>query len=147
MLRRASFHAEKVFRARGSLRSMLWLTETQDGRQQMFECECMAERDEASDDEVLNMLCAELRADFADDHVTAYAVAYAATATTALRKSILHLDCEEYERAVVAIEAHDGDHHLRCHREIIGGHLGALSPIGPAPLERFGLLLGGTQHA
>jgi hypothetical protein len=62
LLHCASWQAEKLFKARGWLRTMVWVTEAKDGRRQMFETACEAERTELSDDEALAALCADLRA-------------------------------------------------------------------------------------
>jgi hypothetical protein len=142
---RASWHAEKLFKARGWLRTMAWVTETGDGRRQMFETACEVARTEISDAQALAALAAELRADLAADGVVRYAVAFPASATTLLSSSILHLDLVRREYDVVALEAHDTDAHLRAHREIarVNGVfcLAALGPIEPAAMARFGSLL------
>ena len=141
MLHRVSWQAEKLFRARGWLRTMVWITETKDSHRQMFETACEVRRAEVSDDQALAALCADLRADFAADGVVRYAVAFPASATITLRPSILHRDSERRRHEVVAIEAHDANTHLRAHRQIlvVGGlpRLAALRPIGPATQPRF----------
>ena len=83
--------------------------------------------------EALAALRAEQRADFARDGVVSYAVAFLATETTVLRKSILHLDGERVQRSVIALEVHDGDVHLIAHRAIVAGALAALAVIERAP--------------
>ena len=99
LLQRVSWQAEKLFKARGWLRTMVWCTETEDGRRQMFETACEVERAEITDAQALAVLFAELRADFAADGVVSYAVAFPASATTVLSSSILHLDHEWAELA------------------------------------------------
>jgi hypothetical protein len=145
LLQRASWQAEKLFKARGWLRTMLWVTEAKHGPRQMFETACEVERAEISDDQALAALCVELRADFAADGVVRYAVAFPASATTLLRPSALHLDIERRVHEVVAIEAHDADVHLRAQRAIVqvGGvaRLAALGPIEVAAVARFGSLI------
>ena len=84
MLHRASWQAEKLFKARGWLRTMVWCTETRDDRPRLFETACEVERVEISDQQALAALYAELRADFAADGVVRYAVAFPATATITL---------------------------------------------------------------
>ena len=59
LLHRVSWQAEKLFRARGWLRTMVWCSETKNGRRQLFETACEAERAEISDDEALAALCAD----------------------------------------------------------------------------------------
>jgi hypothetical protein len=44
LLHHASWQAEKLFKARGWLCTMVWCTETKDGRRQMFEIACEAVR-------------------------------------------------------------------------------------------------------
>ena len=143
LLHRVSWQAEKLFKARGALRTMVWCTESEDGRRQMFETQCEAERAEISDNEALAALCAELRVDFAVEGVARYAVAFPASATTLLWPSALHLDVERQQHDVVAIEAH-GETHLRAQREIVRvagvPRLGALGPIELATEARFGAL-------
>src|SRR4051812_42169191 len=102
LLHRVSWQAEKLFRARGWLRTMVWCTETKSGRRQMFETAGGVERGGISDDEALAALCADLRADFSAEGVVRYAVAFPASATTVLSSSILNLDHERAERDVVA---------------------------------------------
>jgi hypothetical protein len=97
LLHRASWQAEKLFKARGWLLTMVWVTEAKDGRRQMFETSCEAERAEISDAQALAALCAELRADFAAEGVVRYAVAFPASATTLLWPFALHLDVERRE--------------------------------------------------
>ena len=80
LLHRCSWQAEKLFRQRGSFRSMLWLTEMSDGHRERFETDCGASPEDASDLEVLTALVAEMRADFARDGVVRFAVAYPARA-------------------------------------------------------------------
>ena len=137
--------AEKLFRARAWLRTMLWLTETEEGHRQLFETSCEVEREKIRDDRALAVLRAELQADFAADGVVDYAVAFPARATTMLWPSALHLDIERRQYEVVAIEAHAADAHLRAHRAIVqvGGVAGlaALGPIELAPAARFGALI------
>jgi hypothetical protein len=144
MLRRASWQAEKLFKARGYLRTMIWVTETKDGRRQMFETACEVAREEISDRQALAALCAELRDDFICDGVVRYGVAFPARASTLLSSSILQLDVEHRRHEVVALEAHDADEHLRAHREIlrVNGvpYLAALGPIKPG-VAHFDLLL------
>jgi hypothetical protein len=145
LLQRASWQAEKLFKARGWLRTMVWCTKSADGRRQVFETACEVERTEISDAQALAALCAELRADFAADGVVRYAVAFPASATTLLRPSALHLDIERRAHEVIALEAHAADAHLRAHRAIVlvGGvaRLAALGPIELAPVARFGSLI------
>jgi hypothetical protein len=105
LLPRASWRAEKLFKARGWLRTMVWVTEAKDGRRQMFETACEVERAEVSDAQALAALCADLRADFAGDGVIRYGVAFPASATTLLRPSALHRAIERRAHEVVAIDA------------------------------------------
>ena len=56
MLHRASWQAEKVFKARGWLRPLVWCTETKDGRRQTFETACEVKRGVVSDDRALAAL-------------------------------------------------------------------------------------------
>jgi hypothetical protein len=145
LLQRASWQAEKLFKARGWLRTMVWVTEAKDGRRQMFETACEVARTEISDAQALAALCADLRTEFAGDGVVRYGVAFPASATTLLRPSALHLDVERRAHEVIALEAHAADAHLRAHRAIvhIGGvaRLAALGPIELAPVARFGSLI------
>jgi hypothetical protein len=140
LLQRASWQAEKLFKARGWLRTMVWVTEAQDGRRQMFETACEAERAELSDAQGLAALCADLRTDFAADGVIRYGVAFPASATTLLWPSALHLDIERRAHEVIALEAHAADAHLRAHRASVP-RLAALGPIELAPVARFGSLI------
>jgi hypothetical protein len=118
LLRRASYMAEKLFKARGWLRTIVWITEANDGRRQMFETACEVERTELSDAQALAALCTELRADFAADGVVRYAVAFPASATTLLWPSALHRAIERRAHEVIALEAHAADAHLRAQRAI-----------------------------
>jgi hypothetical protein len=54
------------------------------------------------DTEVLAAL--RLREDFARDGIAQYGVAFPASATTVLRRSILHLDGEQVRHSVVCLE-------------------------------------------
>jgi hypothetical protein len=111
-LHRASWAAEKVFKARGWLRPLVWCAETKDGRRQVFETACEVKRGEISDDQALAALCAELREDFISAGVVRYGVAFPARAATTLRASILHRDAERHDvREVVVVEAHDATTH------------------------------------
>ena len=149
LLQRASWQAEKLFKARGWLRTMVFCTETKDGRRQLFETSCTMARNPVSDDQALAALCADLRADFAADGVIRYAVAFPASATTTLWPTALHLDAERRQHDVIALEAHDANVHLRSQRDIvrIAGvpRLGALAPIEVATQARFGSLISGEE--
>ena len=144
LLHRASWQVEKMFKARGWLSTMVWCTESEDGRREMFETACEAERTEISDNEALAALCAELRADFAAEGVVRYGVAFPATATKTVWPSALHRDAELRKHDVVAIEAHDAAVHLRAHREIVfvsgAPRLAALGPVEPVAVTCFGML-------
>jgi len=144
LLHRASWQAAKLLKARGSFRTVLWLTERADGTRAQIETDCDAPP-EASDGEVLDVLANEMGADFAYDGVVRFAVAYAATAHTFV--TTLAREPQRRRLEVIAIEAHDFETHLRAHREIIRSPgrapvLGALSPIESAHDSRYaGLLL------
>ena len=58
LLRRCSWRADRLFKARGSLTTVLWVVERNDGRE-WIETECDAPLEEATDDEVLVTLAAE----------------------------------------------------------------------------------------
>jgi hypothetical protein len=143
LLHRCSWTAEKLFRQRGSFRTVLWLTENRDGQCERIETGCDAPR-EATDAETLDRLVDEMRIDFAQDQITRFAVAYAGTAvtfTTTLAREPLQRRCE-----CVAVEAHDSDQHLRAWREIIrppgrAPLLGALSAVEDATTSRYATLL------
>src|SRR5262245_12829618 len=143
LLRATSWAAEKLLKARGNFRTILWSVEYSDGTREQIETECDAPL-EATDGEVLDVLANEMGADFRRDGVVRFAVAYAATAhifITTLARDPRRLQCD-----VVAIEAHDFETHLRAHREIIRSPgrvpvLGALSPIESAHDSRYARLL------
>src|SRR5262249_54889361 len=144
LLRRCSWRAECLLKARGSFRTVLWLTERADGTLAQFESRCDAPL-EATDGEVLDVLANEMGADFAHDGVVRFAVAYAATAitvVTSLAREPLRRRCE-----CVPSGGHDGEGgHWRAGREIIRPPgrvpvLGALSAIEPAHDSRYAGLL------
>jgi hypothetical protein len=81
LLKRASWHAEVLFKQRGSFRTIVWLTEDAGGHRVQFETACSAPV-EVSNAAALQILAAEMAADFARDRVKAFAVAYPATAHT-----------------------------------------------------------------
>jgi hypothetical protein len=74
-----------------------------------------------------------------------YAVAFPASATTLLWLSALHREAERREHEVIALEAHTAGVHLRAQRDIVRvagvPRLGALGPIEPATVARFGTLI------
>jgi hypothetical protein len=94
MLRRVSWHAERLFKHRGHFRVFLWLTEDAQGHRQMFETACQVSRAEVTDTEALAALRDELADDLRRDGVVAYACAFAASATSVLWPSVLHLKAE-----------------------------------------------------
>jgi hypothetical protein len=57
LLHRVSWQVEKLFKARGWLRTMVWFTEAKDGRRQMFETACEVERAEITHAQALAALC------------------------------------------------------------------------------------------
>jgi hypothetical protein len=132
LLHALAWRAEKLFRQRGHFRTYLWLTEDEAGHQTWFETACEA-AGELADSELLASLRSEVRADFHSDGVVRYGVAFTAQARTVVRQSILHLEAKRVQLSVVALEAHDGDLHLRAHRGIAGSRLTALTSIEAAP--------------
>jgi hypothetical protein len=144
LLHRASWVAEKTFKARGPKPPFMWCTETQSGKRQVFSTSCTVERPDVSDSQALAALCEELAADFAADGVVRYAVAFPARATITLRESVMHRDGKRQTREVVALEACDATTRLRAHREIFftAGvpRLAALGPVEEGA-ACFGLLL------
>ena len=86
MLHRASWQAEKLFKARGHLRTIVWCTETKDGRRQLFETACEVERAEIFDARRWLRCVRKLAADFAADGVARYAEAFPASATITLQQ-------------------------------------------------------------
>jgi hypothetical protein len=98
----------------------------------------------ASDDEVLDTLAQEIRADLQGSGSVGFAVAYAGTAhvfITTLAREPTRRRCE-----CIAIEAHDAGTHVRAYREIIrlpgrGPTLSALSAPEPATDSRYAALL------
>lgn len=124
---------------------MLWLTESADGERQQFETQCSGPP-EVPDNELLATLVAELRVDFARDHVVRFAVAYPGDvfdfAPGPLRNPL------ERKREVIAIEVHNAaDIHARAHREIyrLTRRTPALGPLSRperiAADTRYGTLL------
>ena len=144
VLSSCSWAAEKLLKQRGHFRTFVWLTETRDGVRRSFETSCEVERLDVSDADALRALADEMRMDFERDDITAFAVAFPASMLQQMAPSILHLKPERVRREVIAFEAHDGEMHLRAHREILSGHpsrLAALSSIEHAGDCRFGGLL------
>jgi hypothetical protein len=122
LLRSISWHAEKLFRRRGNLASVLWQTEDAAGHRQLFETGCDAPESVASDAQVLVALAAEMRADFAKTGVTRFAVAYLAKRVTVIRPvnpAATTMQPRETRQRGVVIELHDGNAGVRLFREII----------------------------
>jgi hypothetical protein len=145
LLHRCSWQAEKLLKQRGAFHVLLWLAEYADGRRERFETDCTGAPDEASDAEVLTVLAAEMRTEFAADGVVRFAVAYPGTR---VRFATLARVPQPERRQVIAIEAHDaGDVHLRAHREITPGPrglmLGKISQFEAASDSRYAFLLAG----
>jgi len=143
LLRATSWAAEKLLKARGNFRTILWSVEYSDGTREQIETECDAPL-EATDGEVLDVLANEMAEDFRRDGVVRFACAFAATAHTIV--TTLYRDPRRLQCDVVAIEAHDFETHLRAHREIIRSRgrvpvLGALSAIESAHDSRYARLL------
>jgi len=139
-----SWAAEKLFKQRGHFQTFIWCTESQDGARRSFETSCEVERVDVSDADALRALADEMRMDFERDDIAAFAVAFPASMMQQLAPSVLHLEAKRVRHEVIALEAHDGDIHLRAHREILSGHpsrLAALSAIEQAGDCRFGGLL------
>jgi hypothetical protein len=133
LLRALSWRVEKLFRQQGQLGAYIWLTEDMQGRRCWFET-AASPPDGIDDATALAALRAEMRADFVDDQIKCYGVAFPAYATTVMRQSILHLTGQEVKHSVVCLEVHDApaDVHLVAQRDIIDGRLGALAAIEEA---------------
>src|SRR5262245_15715340 len=110
LLRSCNWQVEKLLNRRGEFKTMVWLTETSDGRRECFETACGATQAQATQEEVLAALAIELRADFERDGVVRFATAYPAHATdyqfTPHRKPVVREQGD-----VVVLEAHDADRH------------------------------------
>jgi hypothetical protein len=94
----------------------------------------------ASDEAALAALCREMRLDFIDDKIRAFAVAYPAVIEQLRAQTIVHKPTECVLETVVC-EAHSTTEHLRMHREIVGGELAPPSSIEPAVAGVFSSLL------
>jgi hypothetical protein len=136
---RCSRLAGEAFR-RDGLRAMVWLTEDANGATQALDTPYSAPA-EVDDATALKALVAEMRADFAHDRVTGYAVAFIGRGTfTGIGCAILARP-PSVRRLVVVIEAHDGRDSLVATRDIEAGmRLGPLQRHARAT-GRFGGLL------
>jgi hypothetical protein len=138
LLRRASWQAEKICRQRGDFTTVLWLTETADGRRERFETGCDAPI-EISDAAALDALVDELRSDFARDKVVRFGIAYAGFALTI--SGTLRSAPARSRSDCIVIEAHSALEHVQSYREVFAGALGTLNPIRPVADSRFDALV------
>lgn len=148
LLRRAVYLADKLFRQRRDLRTMIWLTISADRRFSQFETSCSAP-DEIDDGAALAALRAELTADFARDGVVAYGVAYSGKVTYIVSGSGPLAQPASAKLRAIVIEAHDGASDAVAICDIIGGsrpRLGAPQQ-GVRASGRFGDLLPRDQEA
>ena len=145
-LQRASWQAEKLFKARGWLRTMVWCTETAEGHRQMFEPGVRWSGRMSLMPRHWPCCVLELRAGFAAGGVVRYAVALPGARH---HPAVAVLPCISTSSAAstrsLPIEAHAADAHLRAHRAIVqvGGvaRLAALGAIEVAAVARFGSLI------
>jgi hypothetical protein len=142
LLHRMADHAQMQFAINnGTFRIPQWLTQNASGEKIWFETPCR--KTAATDHEVIAMLVAEQRADFAYDRVVAFAVAYVATMKQVRWISAVQFEPERTIEGIV-IEAHDRDAgHWRTHCEIIQDplRLGPLASLEAAPTSLFAGLL------
>jgi hypothetical protein len=118
LLRRVSWQAEKLVKARGALSTYVVITENEHGHSETTEQICDNAPAAATDDEALDALRCQLRIDFARDSVRAYAIAFLSQFVEVMAPSILHYEPSEQRcRAVVALEAHDPRGRARAHSQ------------------------------
>lgn len=137
LLRRCSYHAERVFKKRhGQLASQLWLAEDANSRRFTRDTACVNAPAAASDMELIAALAEDMHAEFAARDIVRFAVAYPARRTTLSQSAIASTQPARFSRDVVVIEAHSVAGHWRAEREIIAARqrrqpptLAALSPI------------------
>jgi hypothetical protein len=144
---RCSRLAGEAFRRDGELRAMVWLTEDADGATQALDTPCTAPA-EVDDAAALKALVDEMRADFARDRITAYAVAFIGRVTfTAIGCAIL-VRPPSVRRRVVVIEAHDARSSLVGTRDIEPGVFPRLGPLQQheRATGRFGDLLAAVHE-
>ena len=102
LLRRCSYHAEKRLRKYGQIYGVLWLTQTETGRRELFETQVDGDApSDASNTALLAKLVGEMRDDFIRNGVTAFACAYSAK-----RKTTLRTTRAGFETDIIVIEAH-----------------------------------------
>ena len=137
LLRSVSFRAEKLLKARGHFRTVLWLAQYPNAQRQWFETPCVAP-DIVTDAEALAALAHDTSLDFAEANVTAFAVGYLATRVIVTRP----LDPDSSMRPKterlkgVMLEAYDQSAPARgLFREIIA--LAGRDPTLGAPSERM----------
>jgi hypothetical protein len=141
LLERCSRRAGEAFH-RDLLRAMVWLAQNADGELEAFDQPCSAPHT-ISDRAVLEILCAEMRAEFAYDDVVTYAVAYVGTVTfTGVGCAIL-AKLPSVRRRVVVVEAYDARASVVATRDIVRGEWPRLGPLQKheRATPRFGGLL------
>ena len=121
LLRSASWHAEKEFRRRGRLDTVVWVSEDANGNRDKFSTPCVNAPDAATDAELLTGLAAEIGLEFAQKGVVRFAVAYLAKRVTVIRPldPDASMKPKTTKRSGVVIELHSPTEHLSIFREII----------------------------
>lgn len=110
LLRQCAWQADKHFRKHGDLRSQIWLTVDRDGHHEFSETMCSAPI-QFNDNEALDALCADMRADFADAGVTAYACAYPSRILLVSAGSAVLAQPQIARHHAITVEVHDAEGH------------------------------------
>jgi hypothetical protein len=139
LFERCSRLAGEAF-ARDRLRAPVWVTQDANGDLAAFDQPCDGAPSQVSDSVALEMLCDEMRTDFAYDRVTAYAVGFIGPVTFIGVGLAILAKPPSVVRRVAVVEAHDANASLIATREILGNRLGPLQRHAQAR-PRFGGLL------
>jgi hypothetical protein len=144
LLTKASWHAERLWRRDRVFKTITFLTETGDGRRQLFDTPCVAPKD-VSDVQAWAGLVADMAVDFAEAGIVRFAAAYRAFSVTK------YIDPAFPDERVpgIAVEVHSSDGvHVRVFREIVGsGRQAYLAAAGPVESAADSIFAGVLRRA